>query len=170
MRDVARQMTSPVGVVVFGQGGGDLSLPEHWLHKGLIHDEELLNLWYNVADVFVLPSMADNLPNTLLEASAAGTPSVVFDTGGCAEIVRDGETGFVVEKGDVAALADRVLRVLTMPEAPIRTMQARCRSVAESEYGLVLQARRYAALFDALCSQGTHPAGAHDNAPGRRAF
>ena len=117
---------------------------------GSIRDKALLNLYYNAADVFVLPSLADNMPNTLVEALAAGTPSVVFDVGGCPEVVRDGETGFVARAGDVDSLRDCLLKVISQESGAPLEMRIRCRGVAETEYALHLQGKRYAELFSEL--------------------
>ena len=65
------------------------------------------------ADVFALPSHAEGLPTALCETMNAGRAIVATRVGGIPEIVRDGETGFVIEVGDVAALTDRLRRILT---------------------------------------------------------
>ena len=137
-------------VVMFGNYREPEALPNDWIMSGTVRDENLLNLYYNCADVFVLPSLADNLPNTLLEATAAGTPSVAFNVGGCSEIVRDGETGFIARYKDSEHLAECIEHVLTMREEERNEMRRRCREVAEREYGLDLQARRYVKLFESL--------------------
>jgi len=138
-----------LGVVVFGSKA-NAPLSEMFSFVGSIRDEQLLNLYYNAADVFVLPSLADNLPNTLLEATAAGTPCVTFDVGGCPEIVRHGETGFVAKYADADDLAACIERVLSLPADQEQQMRKNCRRVAEQEYSLDLQASRYAALFEEL--------------------
>ncbi len=134
-------------VVVFGDLNRNTPQPEGWLFTGRIRDERLLNMYYNAADVFVHPSLADNLPNTLIEAAAAGTPAVTFNIGGCPEIVRDGKTGFVAKYRDVADLAACIRRVLEMPPAAQSAMRAHCREVAVAEYDVKLMADRYAELF-----------------------
>jgi len=63
-------------------------------------------------DVFVLTSRSEGMPNAVMEAMATGLPCVVTDAGGCRELVRDGETGFVVPVGDEEGLAERILRLL----------------------------------------------------------
>jgi glycosyltransferase involved in cell wall biosynthesis len=64
--------------------------------------------WLAAMDVFTMPSLSEGLPLSLLEAMAAGVPPVVSDVGGMAEVVRDGETGLLVQPGSVTALADRI--------------------------------------------------------------
>jgi glycosyltransferase involved in cell wall biosynthesis len=64
------------------------------------------------ADVFVLPSYREGLPNAVLEAMAMEVPVVATDTDGTAEAVLDGETGYLVRPGDPEGLACAVARVL----------------------------------------------------------
>lgn len=67
---------------------------------------ELASL-YSAADVFVNPTYVDNFPTTNIEALACGTPVITYYTGGSPEAI-DANTGFVVEKGDVASLKDAI--------------------------------------------------------------
>jgi len=67
-------------------------------------------------DVFVLTSLWEGLPRVYLEALASGVPVVGTHVDGAAEVVRDGVVGFLVEPGDVQALAGRVLHVLAHPD------------------------------------------------------
>jgi glycosyltransferase involved in cell wall biosynthesis len=71
--------------------------------------------WLAAMDVFTMPSLSEGLPLSLLEAMAAGLPPVVTEVGGMAEVVRDGETGFLVQPGNVTALADRISFLLGNP-------------------------------------------------------
>lgn len=60
------------------------------------------------ADVFLLPSLSEGISNAALEAMAAGLPVVATTCGGMTEVIDDGQTGFLVEVGDVAAMAERL--------------------------------------------------------------
>lgn len=68
------------------------------------------------ADLFVLSSVREGLPVSLLEAMAAGTPVVTTDVGGVGDAVRDGENGLLVPSGDAAALAGAMRRILADPD------------------------------------------------------
>ncbi|MFN3241529.1 MAG: glycosyltransferase [Planctomycetota bacterium] len=70
---------------------------------------------YAASDVFTMPSFHEGLCNACLEASFAELPQVVSTAGGNGEIVVDGETGFVVPKGDANALAAALRRYLEDP-------------------------------------------------------
>jgi len=82
------------------------------------------------ADIFVNASVIDNQPVSVLEAFAAGLPVVSTGTGDIANLVRDGETGFLVPPADAAALAKAVTTLLDEPERGAR-MARRARGEVE---------------------------------------
>ncbi|KAF0094496.1 MAG: group 1 glycosyl transferase [Puniceicoccaceae bacterium 5H] len=141
----------------------------HSLAEGLevtfIHDADdarLLEL-YREAAVVALPSVAearaDGLPSfaelmgfTLLEAQACGTPVVAADTGGMAQFVRAGVSGEVVRSGDPEALAAGLQRVL----ADNRTYARAARAWVEP-FGWEHVARRHLALYTAGLDEGVRP-------------
>jgi glycosyltransferase involved in cell wall biosynthesis len=110
-------------------------------------DEAEIALSYAAADLFVLPTLAENLPNAALEAVASGTPCVSFDVGGVPDVVRHMETGYLARLGDAAALAEGIRTLLADGEVRARMAEA-CRSVAEAEFGAELEARRFSELYD----------------------
>jgi len=102
-------------------------------------------LLHRAADVFVLPSNAEGFPRALLEAMAFGTPSVAFAAGGVREILGADCTEWVTEIGDVAGMADRVLRLLRSRDERARLSTAvRVRVLA---FDTPRVARELAALF-----------------------
>lgn len=120
-------------------------------HLGRLQEERSLAAAYSAADLFVIPSLEDNLPNTVLEAQSCGTPVVGFDIGGIPDMVRPGQTGAVVPAGDVAALAGAIRRVLDDSDSR-RRMSHTAREVAVREYSLARQAQRYLELYRRLTS------------------
>lgn len=122
-----------------------------WLHLDSIHDDRLLSAVYSAADLFVLPSLQDNLANTVLEAMACGVPVVSFNSGGTPEMVRPGITGQLVPAFDVSALAATIVEMMNAPEYR-KILSENCRRVALDEYPLQLQAQRYAELYKSLVS------------------
>jgi glycosyltransferase involved in cell wall biosynthesis len=100
--------------VIFGQSEPvnppRLGLPLHWL--GHLHDDATLSLAYSAADVMVLPSRQDNLPQTGIESQSCGCPVVTFDVSGLPDVVEDRHTGYLAtpfEVDDLAAGIDWVL-------------------------------------------------------------
>jgi glycosyltransferase involved in cell wall biosynthesis len=137
--------------VTIGQGtaGGSFR------HLGSLRDTASLRAAYSAADVFVIPSLEDNFPNTMLEAMACGTPVVGFATGGIPDAVHDGATGLLAPTGDGAALAAQLRRVLAH-EGLQRSLGWEARYLMEREYNIHLHARRYAALYEEML--GARPA------------
>jgi glycosyltransferase involved in cell wall biosynthesis len=121
----------------------------HHLHLGFVANERWLSIIYSAADVFVIPSLQDNLPNTILESLACGTPVVGVAVGGIPDVVRPGTTGLLVPPGDAGALRDAIVRVLNDP-ADREQMASECRRIAMEEYSLELQAKRYVTLYESL--------------------
>lgn len=102
---------------------------------------------YRCADVFAVPSVCfDSFPTLNLEAMAAGKPVVATCYGGSGEAVLDGETGFIVNPLDTAALADRLERLLLDAELRQRMGEAGRRRVLE-RFTLWHQAQAMEAIF-----------------------
>ena len=121
------------------------------INLGRIDGEQKLAEAYSAADVFALPSLEDNLPNTMLESVACGTPVAAFNAGGIPDFVRPGETGELAPVGDVKALADALSRLLT-DDARRERMSENCRRVAEAELSMDTQADRYDQLYHQMQS------------------
>jgi len=104
------------------------------LHPAIINiprvsnEVELCQL-YNVMDIFLLPSEADNCPLVVLESLACGTPVAAFATGGIPELVRDGIDGVIVERGQLEQLFDRIGEMIDGPEVT-RMFRANARARA----------------------------------------
>lgn len=64
-------------------------------------DKNLLASLYRRADAFVFFTHQDNYPTVLLEALSCGCPVITYDVGGCAEIVEDGQTGYLIKENDI---------------------------------------------------------------------
>lgn len=75
----------------------------------LLGDEKIKA--FTQSDIFILPSYAEGLPTTMLEAMAAGLPIIATSVGAIPEIIEDGKDGFLIEPGDHYALAERILRL-----------------------------------------------------------
>jgi glycosyltransferase involved in cell wall biosynthesis len=91
-----------------------LSLTDRVRFLGEVSQEELAT-WMRRSAVLVLPSLSEGLGRVLVEAMATGTPVIGTRVGGIPEVVRDGETGWLVPPGDVAALRERLRWVLSHP-------------------------------------------------------
>ncbi len=126
---------------------------------GILTGEDALARAYCSADLHVVPSREDNLPNTVLESLACGTPVVAFDIGGMSDMITPEETGLLAAPGDTGDLADCIGKMLENPELD-KSIRRACRDDAERRFGSELQAHRYAELFTRLShasKQGRNP-------------
>lgn len=99
-------------------------------------------------DLFVLSSREEGIPNALLEAMAAGRPSIVTDVGGNREVLDDGETGWIVPARDPAALAAAIDLALSDP-AEARRRGERARQVTRERRSIDTMVRRHEAFYRA---------------------
>jgi glycosyltransferase involved in cell wall biosynthesis len=132
-----------------GTPPGDLPVPQ--LHLGKVAQNRFLSVAYSAADVYVIPSLQDNLPSTVLEAMACGTPVVGFDVGGIAEMVQPGRTGALGPVGDVPSLAMNIQQLLDDADGR-RSMAAHCRQRVLEEFSMEPYVRRYEDLYQRLTS------------------
>lgn len=75
------------------------------LSCGYVQSDEIINI-YNLADIFIIPSLEDNLPNTVVEALACGVPVIGFNTGGVPEMIKNGQNGFLCSAVSAAAIVE----------------------------------------------------------------
>lgn len=122
---------------------------------GHIAAEEQMAALYNAADVFVLPSLEDNLPNTVVESLACGTPVAAFDVGGIPDMVEHGVNGYLAPVKDVAALADAIEWCVDPGRSGMRKL---CLEKAEAVFRLDTQAQAYLQLYESLTSATRRPA------------
>ena len=119
-----------LSTVCIGKGGRYISNPEE------------MAMMYAAADVFVTPSLQDNLPNTIAEAMSCGTPCVGFNVGGIPEMIDHLQNGYVAGYKDVTDLAEGIQYVLThdMREAALHK--------AASAYGESHIAQKYINVYE----------------------
>ncbi len=100
---------------------------------------------YNAADMFVTPSLQENLPNTIMEAMACGTPCVGFNIGGIPEMIAHKTTGYVAEYKNAQDLADGIAWCLF--EADAEMLSANAREKVLSEYTNEKVATQYLSVY-----------------------
>lgn len=128
------------------------------------HRNDLRDVYLSF-DLFLMTSLTEGLPNTLLEAMALGVPSVATDVGGVAELLLDGEGGFVAPARDVEALTRRVLELLGTPEMRERFSQ-QCRERIEGHFTFSHRVRLMEDYYAWFAGRGPCP----EPDPSRRAL
>ena len=119
------------------------------LNLGYVASDHLKAIAYSAADLFVLPTRADNLPLVLQESMACGTPMVSFKVGGVPELVQPDITGYLAEPENAADLSQGIVQLLSDPDGRDRMGQI-CRNLALKEYPLERQAIRYRELYQQM--------------------
>lgn len=142
-------------LVIFGASRPEnplkLGFKAHYL--GTLNDDLSLSLVYSAADVFVLPSVEDNLPNTVIEAISCGTPCVAFKIGGMPDTIEHQKNGYLAQPYKIEDLAQGIAWVLGNEER-YQKLSYRAREKAEQEFALEIQARRYESLFNEILGTG----------------
>ena len=109
------QDLSQVAVLILGGHAEEVvaQLPLEAFPLGYVNDEHRIVDIYNAVDVFVLPSLSENLPNTIMEAMACGVPCVGFRVGGIPEEIDHKKNGYVAEYRSSEDLARGIRWILT---------------------------------------------------------
>ena len=106
---------------------------------------------YNAVNLFVTPSLQDNLPNTIVEAMACGTPCVGFKVGGIPEMIDHQENGYVANYMDAADFAKGIQWCLD--EMNYDTLRVNAHKKAVTTYSEDRVARRYTDVYEMLLEQ-----------------
>lgn len=120
-----------------------LALPTKNAHY--VAQEEMPNM-YNVADVFVTPSLQENLPNTIMESMSCGTPCIGFDIGGIPEMIDHKVNGYIAQYKDAEDLANGLRWILD--EADSNQLSENAREKAEDNYSETQIAMRYLDIYN----------------------
>ncbi|WP_460964363.1 glycosyltransferase family 4 protein [Spirosoma litoris] len=140
-------------ILVFGKGRSYLfnELPYPIRHLGILTSEDDIVAAYNAADAMIVPSLEDNLPNTVIEAMACGTPVVGFRTGGIPEMIDHRQNGYLADIGSAQQLADGMAFVLTHPNP--ETLRQNARNFAEIRFSEEVVAGQYIELYRQLLNE-----------------
>jgi len=123
----------------------NLGFPIHYL--GRLNDDIALALLYSAADVFLAPSVQDNLPNTVMESLACGTPCVAFDIGGMSDMIQHQQNGYLAKPFDVNDLAKGITWVLE-DEERLKKLGSNSRDKVEQKFTLEIQANNYLSVYN----------------------
>ena len=117
---------------------------------GKINDDEKLTLLYSAADVFVCPSLIENLPNTVVESLSCGTPVVAFKVGGLCDIVSHKENGFLAKPFDVSDLSTGILWAINHHN--YKMISENSRNTAINKFSIEGSSKKYVNLYRQILS------------------
>ncbi|MEG2178453.1 MAG: glycosyltransferase [Bacteroidales bacterium] len=137
-------------VVVVGTANNELQalFPCQIRTPGFISDEQMMVTLYNAVDVFVTPSLDENLPNTIMEAMACGTPCIGFATGGIPEMITHKETGYIAKYQSAEDLANGIVWIFEHAEKCNLSQKSICK--VQDLYAEQIVANQYVALYEQM--------------------
>ncbi len=147
------QIEFPCTLLTFGEGQLSLSDNPNLTVRALgsLHDDVSLAVMYSAADVFLCPSREDNLPNTVIESMACGTPCAAFDVTGLPDMITHRVDGWLARAFDPTDLAAGIRWLISHPNSA--AMRHAVREKALAEYSLDVMSARYSALYAELLEE-----------------
>lgn len=148
-RLLAQEYKEQLFFLIAGNDGGEIErqLPFPAKSTGFVPPHQMPGI-YNAADVFITPSLQENLPNTLMESMACGTPCVGFRIGGIPEMIDHRQNGYVADYRNAADFAEGIRWVLF--EADYAQLQQNARRKVLKEYDRPVVAQTYISLYQQL--------------------
>lgn len=149
LKKLTAKWSGKAELVVFGasepKNPPDFGLPVHYL--GHLHDDVSLSILYAAADVMATPSRQDNLPNTVVESLACGTPVVAFNIGGMPDMIEHQINGYLAKPFDVSDHAAGIDWVLS-DEKRYKELCLKARGIAMTRFDIKKIAKQYASLYE----------------------
>lgn len=135
-----------IEIAFFGRGNFD-NISKLKIHSiGYVQSQTDLAKLYSACDVFICPSLQDNLPNTVIEALLCKTPVVGFDAGGIPDMIQHKKNGYLAKYKDAKDLAQGIIWCLDNNKNGELSQFAR--KFAVDNFALELQANRYKEVFE----------------------
>ena len=114
------------------------------------NDPEVISLYYNSADIFILTSLAENFPLAVLEAMACGVPVVSFDVGGIKEVLEHKKNGYLATYKDETSLLSGVKYILSLNKATLEEMKDASSAKIQENFNIEKMIREYVFLYKKL--------------------
>lgn len=138
-------------LVVFGANAQELPLSFDNIEVsfvGYIHNSQVLAALYSMADVMVVPSLTENLSNTIMESLSCGTPVVGFDIGGNSDMIEHKKNGYLAKERDCEDLANGIRWCMEHNEEGLLSKQAREKVLAN--YTIDIVSNQYKRLYESM--------------------
>jgi glycosyltransferase involved in cell wall biosynthesis len=139
-----------IELVVFGNRGteGLPDFPFKTSFLGTINNDEQLALHYAAADAFLIPSLEDNLPYTVMESLACGTPVIAFTTGGIPDMVRHQYNGYLAAYRSAESFTDGMEWAIKYPQPQL--LQKQARQTVTDTFSEEIIAKKHIELYQSL--------------------
>ncbi len=147
IRDSDLEIKNHVEIIVMGNVKNkediDFHFPTHFLGS-LSKVDEIVDC-YNAADLFVTPSLEENLPNTIIESMACGTPAVAFSIGGIPDIIDHKTNGYLANYRDTQDLVNGIEWVIAQKD-----IAEKCIEKVENTFSEQIVSRRFIELYQSI--------------------
>ena len=130
-----------------------LGIEKHVSFLGVVPHENM-PMYYCACDVFVLPSLMEGCPTTVLEAMALAKPVVALDIEGCRDLIEDGINGFLVSPTNANALAEKIIQVITNDELAVQ-LGKEARKIVETQYSWESVTKKTVTLYATVLSMAS---------------
>lgn len=146
-------MQDQIGIVAVGKDAETLAgeFPYPVYPMGYIEDEHRMAQIYNAVDAFVIPSLQDNLPNTIVEAMASGVPCIATAVGGIPQMINHLENGYLATAGQAADIAKGLEWLFG--GCDYNAVAQAARAYAAAEYSEHNVAMRYIDIYNNICNK-----------------
>lgn len=124
------------------------AIPIPYRSLGYIRDEKLMVQLYNAADICVVPSLSENLSNTIMESLSCGTPVIAFNIGGNGDMIEHQKNGYLAEEMDSKDLANGILWCLARNVNGLLSQNAREKVL--NNYTIDIVSNQYKQLYESL--------------------
>ena len=143
-----KEIIDDIALVVFGKNKIEFSSDFEIINLNLITNQEDIVNVYNACDIFVTPSLIDNLPNTVVEAHACGLPVVAFNCTGLTEMIDHKQNGYLASFKSSKDLAMGIIWTLFNSDYDKLSMAARNKAI--NTYSQDISASKYIELYKSL--------------------
>jgi len=144
--------TKDIELIMFGKSKESLPDFGFKVHQlPFLSQQEDIAKPYQAADLFVIPSLEDNLPNTIMEALACGTPCVGFHTGGIPEMIDHEKNGYISTYKSEKSLAEGIYKTLYEYDAKVLSQNAV--EKVNSCYSNPIVTQKYISLYNSLLNK-----------------
>ena len=138
-------------VVIGGSKKGNLDyLGIDGISVGEVNDELVLAEYYSAVDYYVLPSVQENLPLTIIESLGCGTPVLAFGVGGIPEMIENQSTGYLANINQKESLMTAIDWACSINDYDYNVMSIRCREFAIANYSIDNYVQSYISLYESL--------------------
>jgi glycosyltransferase involved in cell wall biosynthesis len=151
LNEAFQQITDPnIELILIGnQGNWTIPFPKNILFQGPIFEEATKSDYLCAADLFIIPSLADNFPTVILESLFCGTPILGANIGGIPEMVIPEKTGRLFSPYQAKELTQKI-KTLINDDALLKKMSRNCIAMSQAKFTLNHQAKQHLKLLQKI--------------------